>query len=175
MSLASAQRRLGRLLKGSLRQIRVLKRGQSPRVVSAEVVGTGGTTKVSGPQLRSKFGLYDTWARFTVITSRGARGDGNKPTGPVAPATGTGGTAPRAAVAFAAVALPVAGTISGRIAPVVPGSPIVVERWSGSAWVEQFDVQARASGRYSALVRSPGLYRVRHAGVAGPPVRIRQV
>ena len=173
MSLGTAQRRLGKLLQGSLQQIRVLKRGQSPRVVSAEVVGTGGTTKVSGSQLRAKFGLYDTWARFTVITARGARGDGNKPVEPVAPATGTGGTAPRAIVAFAAVALPVAGTISGRITPVVAGSPVVVERWSGAAWVQQFDVQARASGRYSAIVRSPGLYRVRHAGVAGPPVRIR--
>ncbi|MEA2148940.1 MAG: hypothetical protein QOD69_770 [Solirubrobacteraceae bacterium] len=173
LSLGSAQRRLGKLVRGSLRQIRVLKRGLSPRVVSAEVVGTGGTTQVSGPQLRSKLGLFDTWARFTVITSRGAHGDGNAPAGPVAPATGTGGIAPRAIMAFAAVALPVAGTIRGRIAPVVAGRPIAVERWSGSAWTEQFDVPAHASGRYSAIVRSPGLYRVRHAGVAGPPVRIR--
>jgi stage II sporulation protein D len=172
LSLRSAQRRLGKLLHGSLRQIRVLKRGLSPRVVSAEVVGTGGTTQVTGPQLRSKLGLFDTWARFTVITSRGAHGDGNAPSGPGAPATGTGGVAPRAVTPFAAVALPVAGTIRGRIAPVLAGSPIAVERWSGSAWIEQFDVPARPSGRYGAIVRSPGLYRVRHLGAAGPPVRI---
>ena len=40
MSLRSAQRRLGSLVKGSLTRIRVLRRGQSPRVVSAQVVGT---------------------------------------------------------------------------------------------------------------------------------------
>jgi stage II sporulation protein D len=170
-SMRSAQRRLGSLLKGSLRQIRVLKRGLSPRVVRAEVVGTAGTTRVSGPQLRAKFGLYDTWARFTVITASGARGDGSKPSAGAAPpaAAGTGGVTPRA---FAAVALPVAGTISGRITPVDAGTPIVVERWTGSAWAELFDVPARASGRYAAVVRSAGRYRVRQGAVAGPAVRV---
>jgi stage II sporulation protein D len=173
LTLGSAQRRLGRLLKGSLRQIRVLKRGLSPRVVSAEIVGTGGTTRVTGPQLRSKLGLFDTWARFTVISSSGARGDGNSPAVTETPALGTGGAAPRAVAAFSAVALPVAGTLRGRITPLVAGSPVAVERWNGSRWAAQFDVAARANGTYSAVVRSPGLYRVRHAGAAGPPVRIR--
>jgi stage II sporulation protein D len=172
MSLGSAQRRLGSLVKGRLRQIKVLTRGKSPRVVRAQIVGTGGRREVSGPQLRSKLGLFDTWARFTVITSNGTRGDGNKPAGPVTPGAPTGGTAPRAIRAFAAVALPAAGTISGRVTPAVAGSPIVIERWSGRAWVAQFDVPARASGRYGAIVRRSGLYRVRHDGAAGPAVRI---
>ena len=77
MSLGSAQRRLGSLVKGSLQRIRVLRRGRSPRVVAAQVVGTGGRTSVSGPELRRRLGLYDTWARFTVITANATRGDGN--------------------------------------------------------------------------------------------------
>lgn len=172
MSLRGAQRRLGSLVKGSLRRIRVLRRGRSPRVVRAEIVGTGGTTRATGPQLRRKLGLFDTWARFTVITSKGARGDGDKPETPATPGSPTGGIAPRAIRTFAAVALPVAGTISGAISPLVAGAPIAIERWSGTAWVKQFDVAARASGRYSAIVRRSGLYRVRQADVAGPPVRI---
>jgi stage II sporulation protein D len=76
MTLGSAQRRLGALVKGSLQRIRVLRRGNSPRVVAAQVVGTGGRTPVSGPTLRRKLGLYDTWARFTVITANATRGDG---------------------------------------------------------------------------------------------------
>ena len=95
MSLRSAQRRLGSLVKGSLRRIRVLRRGNSPRVVAAQIIGTGGRTSVSGPTLRRKLGLYDTWARFTVITANVRRGDGNRPTtgepaptAPAAPATG---------------------------------------------------------------------------------------
>ena len=44
MSLGAAQRRLGSLVKGSLTRIRVIRRGTSPRVVRAQVVGTGGRT-----------------------------------------------------------------------------------------------------------------------------------
>lgn len=79
MSLASAERRLGGLVRGRLRQIRVLRRGRSPRVVRARVIGSRGHRNVSGPTLRSKLGLHDTWARFTVVTSHGRRGDGNPP------------------------------------------------------------------------------------------------
>jgi stage II sporulation protein D len=173
LTLGSAQRRLGKLLKGRLRQIRVLQRGASPRVVRAEIVGTGGTTAVTGPTLRRKLGLFDTWARFTVITANGARSDGNRPSGSSgSSANPTGGASPRRISAFTAVALPVAGRISGRVTPVVAGAPIVVERWSGTRWVAQFDVGALPLGRYSALVGSPGLYRISHAGAPGPPVRV---
>jgi stage II sporulation protein D len=170
MSLRSAKHRLGSLLHGSLRQIKVEARGISPRVVRAEIVGTGGRTQVTGPQLRRKLDLYDTWARFTVITTRAARGDGSPPkdsaAGGGAP---TGGTAPRA---FAAVALPVAGTISGRVTPAAAGSAIAVERREATGWVMQFQVAAAAGGRYRAVVRRPGLYRIRHGGAAGPAVRV---
>jgi hypothetical protein len=151
----------------------VLTRGRSPRVVRAEIIGTGGRTLVSGPKLRSALDLFDTWARFTVITSKGARSDGNRPSAAATPGSPTGGTRPRAIRAFAAVALPVAGTISGRVAPLVAGAPIAIDRWSGTRWVPQFDVPAGPDGRYEAVVGSRGLYRVRHAGAPGPPVRVR--
>ena len=173
LTIRGAKKRLGSLLKGSLRQIRVLQRGRSPRVVRAEIVGSGGRTRVSGPQLRSKLGLFDTWARFTVITSNATHSDGDKPQAPGPAGTSAGGARPRAIRRFAAVALPVAGTISGQVEPAVAGAPIVVERWSGAAWVEQFDIPARASGRYYAPLHRSGLYRVRHAGAAGPAVRVR--
>ena len=105
MTLGQASARLGGLVKGSLRQIRVLRRGASPRVVRAQVVGTRGRTSATGPQLRARLGLYDTWARFTVITANVSRGDGNTP----APAagggdetgTGSGGAEPRTVAAAA--------------------------------------------------------------------------
>jgi hypothetical protein len=37
--------------------------------VQAQVVGTGGTTNVTGTQLQAVFGLDDTWATFTTITT----------------------------------------------------------------------------------------------------------
>jgi hypothetical protein len=115
MSLRSAQRRLGRLVRGRLVRIRVLQRGKSPRVVRAQIVGTGGSTTASGPTLRRKLGLYDTWARFTVITAKATRGDGNTPgTGP-APGAPTGGVRPGLARAAAFGASAGAGTLRGRV------------------------------------------------------------
>ena len=48
-------------VKGDLRTIYVLKRGTSPRVVKAAIVGTKGVTFVSGASLRYKLALRDTW------------------------------------------------------------------------------------------------------------------
>jgi hypothetical protein len=59
------------------------------------------------------------------------------------------------------------------VTPVVAGTPIAIDRWSGSRWVAQFEVPAQPGGRYAAVVGSRGLYRVRHAGAPGPPVRVR--
>ena len=180
MSLRSAQRRLGSLVKGSLTRIRVLRRGRSPRVVAAQIIGTGGRTSVSGPTLRRKLGLYDTWARFEVITATVRRGDGNTPsaaaappppTGPAAPSTG--GVAPSARAAAMGVSAAPLATLAGRVAPAGAGSWVTVQGWTGTRWVSKFDAPVSAGGRYTARLRTPGLYRVRFAGEAGPPVRVR--
>jgi stage II sporulation protein D len=51
-------------LRGKLKNVIVTQRGTSPRIVRANLVGTGGTTTVDGPDLRSALGLPDTWAFF---------------------------------------------------------------------------------------------------------------
>ncbi len=51
-------------LRGKLRNVVVTQRGASPRIVHANLVGSGGTTTVNGPQLASALGLPDTWAFF---------------------------------------------------------------------------------------------------------------
>ncbi|HWC27652.1 MAG TPA: SpoIID/LytB domain-containing protein [Solirubrobacteraceae bacterium] len=169
MSLRSAQRRLGRLVKGRLRRIKVLRRGSSPRVVSAQIVGTRGRTTVSGPTLRRELDLYDTWARFTVITARARRDDGDAPASPPSPA---GGALP--GFARAAALAPAVGAVVGRVAPVAPGhGRVTVQRWDGKRWVTRFDVPLRAGGRYVARVRLRGLFRVLYGGEAGPTVLVR--
>jgi stage II sporulation protein D len=60
--MSSALRSIG--LRGKLRNIAVTQRGTSPRIVHANLIGTGGTTTVNGPQLRDALGLPDTWAFF---------------------------------------------------------------------------------------------------------------
>src|SRR3954464_611227 len=61
--------KLGSLVKGRLKRVKVAKRGVSPRIVGAQVIGTRGTVNVTGPDLRSRLGLYDTWAYFVSIKS----------------------------------------------------------------------------------------------------------
>ena len=63
-------------MKGTFKGIRVTKRGVSPRIMTAEVVGSRGTTKTDGPTLRARLGLYDTWASFTAIS--GSEGAGRR-------------------------------------------------------------------------------------------------
>jgi len=105
----SVDRLLKGLVKGSFRNIAVTKRGSSPRVLSAEIVGTGGRTVVTGADLRARFGLRDTWMTFRVLNAKGQtvkapKGDqpGATPaptsttpaTNPVDPATGGAATGP---------------------------------------------------------------------------------
>ena len=61
--------RLGAYLKGKLKRVVITKTGVSPRIISAKLVGTGGTTTVSGSQLSVALGGYDTWMKFEKVVS----------------------------------------------------------------------------------------------------------
>src|SRR6478672_2753181 len=56
LSRSKLDAKLGSFVKGKLRSVKVTKRGVSPRIVDAKVIGTRGTTTVTGPQLRSRLG-----------------------------------------------------------------------------------------------------------------------
>src|SRR3954471_4555440 len=100
MSLTGAGRKLRGLVKGRFRGIKVVQRGTSPRVVAADILGSRGRTRVNGATLRARFGLFDSWAFFTSITSKGTPPPEDQPppeeTNPL-----TGGASP----AFLAMAL----------------------------------------------------------------------
>jgi stage II sporulation protein D len=66
LSFAAAAAHLRGLVRGSFRGIEVLTRGVSPRIVSAEVLGSRGASPVSGPELAARLGLSSTWAYFSV-------------------------------------------------------------------------------------------------------------
>ena len=91
LSFATVTSRLHGLLKGSFRGIEVLKRGVSPRIISAYILGSRGRTLVSGPELAARLELISTWEYFSV--SRGTTvkrepdvsGSAAAPTPPTAP------------------------------------------------------------------------------------------
>jgi stage II sporulation protein D len=66
LSFASAASRLRGLVRGSFQGIEVVKRGFSPRIVSAYVLGSAGRTMVSGAELAARLGLYSPWAYFST-------------------------------------------------------------------------------------------------------------
>lgn len=69
LSFAAAARRLRGLVRGRFEGIEVLKRGVSPRIVSADVLGSGGNTLVSGPELAARLELDSTWEYFSVSSA----------------------------------------------------------------------------------------------------------
>ena len=66
LTLAAATAKLHGLVDGTLERIVVTRRGVSPRVIAAQVVGSTGTTTVTGSQLAVAFGLLSTDMSFTV-------------------------------------------------------------------------------------------------------------
>jgi len=192
LTTAQVQAKLRGLVHGKFRRIKVLQRGVSPRVVRAQIVGTKGTTNVTGPQLRTRFGLFDTWAFFTTVSTSASRAPLAPPTPatPAAPAAApSGGAAPVAApaadgttggtsggaTARAARARRATGPVlSGRIDPAKPGARLRVERRGAHGrWVLAVDAPLEAGGRYAVAVPGAGVYRVVYAGdVAGPAVRV---
>jgi stage II sporulation protein D len=153
LTLSQAQARLGGLVKGRLKGVQVLERGSSPRIVEADIVGSGGRTRVDGATLRARFGLNDTWAYFTSITTRKAPVDGD-------------------ATAAAAGPRPVAN-VAGTVVPARRGAEVQIQRREGSAWRTVASTHVGRGGRYRAAVGQPGTYRAIFAGDAGPAVRVR--
>src|SRR5215208_4294365 len=69
LSMRAAAAKLSGLVKGSFRGVNVIRRGASPRVVAADVVGTRGTTRVTGATLRARFGRCGTWGYYTSVAT----------------------------------------------------------------------------------------------------------
>src|SRR3954452_18226001 len=163
MSLTAAGRKLRGLVKGRFRGIKVVRRGASPRVIAADLVGSRGSTRVSGATLRARFGLFDTWAFFTSISTKNTppRDDG---TGGVQPSSWLSAVLPHPARH---------GGLSGRIVPAVRGEPLAIERLSAHRWVQVGTARVGRAGRYRARVAAAGSYRVRSGDVTGPAVRVR--
>jgi stage II sporulation protein D len=155
LTRAQAGAKLAGLVKGRFRGIRVVKRGASPRIVAADIVGTGGRTRVDGATLRARLGLLDTWAYFTSIATRKAppTGTGGKP-------AGTAGPRARASLA-------------GTVIPARVGAEVQIQAREGGRWKTVASTLVRAGGNYRAAVATAGTYRAIFAGDAGPAVRVR--
>jgi stage II sporulation protein D len=147
-SRATLAGKLGSWVKGRLKSFKVLKRGVSPRVVKARISGTRGSTIVTGPQLRSRLGLRDTW--FYVRRVRTSRSAG-------AEARTLRGARPVVALH---------GTVDGAKLDTV-----TLQQRDGKRWRDAgtFPVE---DGAYRVHVGTAGIYRVKAGWAAGPELRV---
>jgi stage II sporulation protein D len=156
MSKATAAGKLTGLVKGRFRGIDVVRRGRSPRIVLADIVGTSGRTRVSGATLRARFGTFDTWMYFTSIKS----GEGPKAE------QDRVGADPETRAARAGHVL------SGEVFPAVRGAALTVQRRTLHGWRDVGEATTSAGGRYEYVARTIGRYRVRYLLDRGPAVRL---
>jgi stage II sporulation protein D len=94
ISFTAAAARLRGFVKGAFRGIEVLKRGVSPRIISAEVLGSAGAVALSGSELAERLGLTATWAYFGVQNGRQVRPAPDRSGRRAAPRTPAAGPAP---------------------------------------------------------------------------------
>src|SRR3954454_18040579 len=166
--------KLGSFVKGKLKNLKVTKRGVSPRIVNAQVIGTRGTTTVTGPQLRSRLGMFDTWAYFVNVKS-GQGGASTQQPGSGEDTTLTdGGGAKAAKASWLREWLPVQPrklVISGSISSAP--KKLTLQHKVGTKWKTVGYGTTDRNGRYALIVKKRGVYRVLGGGAVGPAVRIR--
>jgi stage II sporulation protein D len=140
---------------GAFKRLKVLERGESPRVVRAQVIGTRGKRTVSGPQVRAALGLRDTWFTDYRVASSSVRPRSARPA--------SWGPRPRAA-----------RTLAGSFLPAPHTRVLGVERRdSHGRWHFVRRAHTSRSGAYRVAVSRPGAYRVSYGAVNGPAVRVR--
>ncbi|MEH3053247.1 MAG: SpoIID/LytB domain-containing protein [Patulibacter minatonensis] len=177
---ASLQKKLGGWVKGTLRSIDVIKTGISPRVVRADIVGSRGRTSVTGPQLRARLGLDDTWVTFvfngasTTPSTKTPADD--QPSG----APGSGGTTLSMGPGLGPDLLsrviarpPGYATAKGRVWPDGGGRTVRLQVRRDGRWRTVIRVQADATGSWRALLPVGASYRVVALGAAGPVLKAR--
>jgi stage II sporulation protein D len=138
---------------GRFKNVKVLDRGVSPRVVRARVVGSAGSTVLTGPQIRARLGLRDTWFTFVRATSSVSRARSARPAS----------WGPRL----------VEPSLAGTYTPVPKRRVLTVERRAKRGWRPIGKVRTTRTGRYRLDIGRAGFYRVRSGRVAGPSVRVR--
>lgn len=183
---ADADRRTARFGVGPLRRIEVVRRGDSPRIRTALVVGGSGSRTVDGGALQRAFDLPDRWATFTTtsisgcLRPRAATAGGRAPVAaddrPLVaddPAGGTlellgRGTRDLAAAVDAGrpPRVPAGGCrLVGGLTP-APAEAAVLERRAGGRWQAVRPLALDGGGRFDVTVPRGDRWRVRAGEVA---------
>jgi stage II sporulation protein D len=183
LTMAAASARLGGLVKGALIGIRVTKRGSSPRIVLAQVVGTRGRSTVTGIQLQHIFGLLTTYAVFTTITTEPGQppapprhsrdGARHSRDGVLLPGGDAGAQAVVALVPLVRSMVSGFPALHGTVFPEGPkGAPITIQSRVKGRWRTVLHSRLGAGGNYAVQLPGAGTYRISYNGLSGPAVTV---
>jgi stage II sporulation protein D len=145
--------RLGSFVQGRFKGVDVLERGVSPRIVKARVRGSRGNKIVSGPQLRIRLGLRDSWFSLRRVSMKKRNAEARTSSGE------------RKLTA-----------IYGTVSP-VSGRFLLLQRRAGDKWAGVAEVPLeihRGHATYSFHIARAGLYRVVHGWAPGPVIKVPQ-
>jgi stage II sporulation protein D len=169
LSGARAASKLRSLLDGTFVGVAVLGHGVSPRITSAEVVGSQGTREVTGVDLEQLLGLKSTWAQLTTITT-------------VAHPYVSRAPSAQGRAAELALPLPLVRALIARVAPVPEltgsvfpgpsGAGIVVEMLENGAWRTTGHARLGHGGAFTVNAPRHGTYRIVYDGLDGPAVML---
>lgn len=151
-STSAIDRKLGSYVRGRFRGFKILERGVSPRIVRALVRGSRGDRRVTGPQLRGRLNLRDTWFSIRRVSTKTSRAEARTSSGA------------RSLTA-----------IYGRVDP-IRARFVQLQRLVNDSWVIVQDIPLAPRGRaasYRFHVGQRGVYRVLAGWAPGPDISIR--
>jgi stage II sporulation protein D len=168
LSTTAATARLGGAVKGSLVGIEVTQHGASPRILSAQVVGTQGRTSLSGAALQSDFSLPTTYAAFTTLTTVAGSGLGRRLNASSFPSSGLS----RRLNDSVFPGFELSRSLRGSVFPVSPGVSIGVQVQAGDGWHTMAQAKLSAGGGFQAHLVAAGTYRIVFGSLDGPAVSV---
>jgi stage II sporulation protein D len=140
--------KLGGWVKGHFEGLDVLQRGVSPRIVRAEVRGSGGSTVVTGAQLRARLDLRDTWFYADSVSSTTTSGLRARTSSGSSPVTAIRGSVSSSRNRF-----------------------VTLQRLIHGKWIEVVDVPLEGR-RYEIHVAEAGVYRILAGWAPGPVLHV---
>ena len=154
-----------RLGVGTLKSVKVLQRGRSPRIVLARFTGSRGTQSLYGSDIRSRLGTYDSWMSFYKISAQAA-------------AAANAAVMMHGAAGNSAVPSRVTAQrhqrLVGSFVPGRRGARIAIQRRTDGGWVRVDTTQVGRGGGFAWSAPHAGTFRaVAAGGLSGPAVRLR--
>jgi stage II sporulation protein D len=147
--------KLKHYLKGRLRAVKIVKKGVSPRIVSADVVGSKGKVRVTGTNLRQALGARDNWMTFKRVRVDATRA-----------------TTDATKLGIAGMVFGGGRGLVGNVEPAHGRARVVAYRREHGKWKRAVAALTTPGGDFKIALNDPGSYRVKVAGIDAGVVEV---